>query len=421
MLSTKSREVDVEECLNDIPSDIDETYDRALDSINRLSKMDKALAYKCLAWVLYAARQLRADELRHLVALPHDEKQWGSKVEPYQIEEILNVCSHLLVREGSMVRMVHYSAKEYIFDKDRHRIHRDWIQKLQQQETALDYIVSCSLSWILWPDLEEPCEKLPDLIGRVEENGALWHAAKYFDTYVSKATGNLSGGSLQLLERLLEQDHAHLRAVIQLRYLRDPFDLETLAADFHPSETPITTASLLFATHLYGVAEVNHHRHRLYDRGIPPQTMHLAAAEGLLGAVEEILQARHGPNERDAKGATPLYYAAKNGHLNVCSTLLRAGASADAQLNAESHFDCPLHIASEEGQYRVVDLLLKSGADVSILGKSFRSRFNAQRHFRSTRVNLVVFSFLFSALIFSNMTYRRSISHTHDCSMRQRE
>lgn len=374
-LTSQSLEIDdIDEFLKDMPSDIDDTYDRSLSHIHSLSERERSLAYKCLAWVLYTARQLRADELRYIVALPDDARwtddtRWSLKVEPKSIEAILSVCSHLLIKDGDMIRMVHYSAKEYIFETKRHTTTRDWVERLQQNEQALDYIASCSLSYALSPELDEPCDTLQDLIVRVEENRALWHAAKYFDLYVFKATGKLCDRTSHLLERLLQQDTEHLQALVQLRFVRDHFDLDTVAADFHPPDIPINMAALVFATHLHGTREVDQHRQKLFEKGIPPRTMHLAATEGLLDSVEEILKAKHDPNERDGKGATPLYYAAKHGHLDVCQAFLRAGASPDSQLNDENYSDFPLHIASEEGQYHIVDLLLRKGAKASIIGE----------------------------------------------------
>ncbi|MGI9391566.1 MAG: ankyrin repeat domain-containing protein, partial [Boseongicola sp.] len=64
--------------------------------------------------------------------------------------------------------------------------------------------------------------------------------------------------------------------------------------------------------------------------------------------------------EPDPKGiATPLYFAAQGGHLEIAELLLEGGAAA----NAQSDLGTPLHIAARRGHMGVVAVLLQHGAD----------------------------------------------------------
>ena len=65
---------------------------------------------------------------------------------------------------------------------------------------------------------------------------------------------------------------------------------------------------------------------------------------GDLGRVEELLNVRkRDPNERDLSDYTPLHYAARHGHVQVCGLLLRKRAAVDARAGEAAA--TPLHRA----------------------------------------------------------------------------
>jgi ankyrin repeat protein len=62
-------------------------------------------------------------------------------------------------------------------------------------------------------------------------------------------------------------------------------------------------------------------------------------------------------------GYTPLYAAARNGHLEIVQALLKAGAS----VNKANHLgETPLYIAAENGHVKIVRTLIEAGADVNV-------------------------------------------------------
>jgi ankyrin repeat protein len=79
------------------------------------------------------------------------------------------------------------------------------------------------------------------------------------------------------------------------------------------------------------------------------------------------------------QGWTPLHWAAKKGHIQVCEALLRVGANVQKKIMPdyyEAHFNfhvdprdptiglTPLHLAAESGHKRVCEILLNAGANV---------------------------------------------------------
>jgi FOG: Ankyrin repeat len=59
---------------------------------------------------------------------------------------------------------------------------------------------------------------------------------------------------------------------------------------------------------------------------------------------------------RDNSGWTPLHYAAFEGHAEVCSALLEAGARVD---EADNDGKGPLMLAAQEGHIELVNMLLR--------------------------------------------------------------
>ena len=61
-------------------------------------------------------------------------------------------------------------------------------------------------------------------------------------------------------------------------------------------------------------------------------------------------------------GATPLYVACHNGHLEVARLLLKAGAAKD---QAQTQGATPLYVACQKGHLDIARLLLEAGAAVN--------------------------------------------------------
>ena len=81
-----------------------------------------------------------------------------------------------------------------------------------------------------------------------------------------------------------------------------------------------------------------------------------------IAALEAFLADGADPDEPGV--ATPLYFAAQRGHLEVAGLLISHGA----EVNNLSKWGAPLHIAARKGYEEIVVLLLKNGADPNLRG-----------------------------------------------------
>ncbi|EOD23423.1 hypothetical protein EMIHUDRAFT_74433, partial [Emiliania huxleyi CCMP1516] len=63
-------------------------------------------------------------------------------------------------------------------------------------------------------------------------------------------------------------------------------------------------------------------------------------------------------------GATALFKAAQNGHVDACRILIRAHATVDARFSSGA---TPLGVAAAGGHEAIVRLLLSAGADATVV------------------------------------------------------
>ncbi|XP_056626543.1 ankyrin repeat and SOCS box protein 3 [Triplophysa dalaica] len=100
------------------------------------------------------------------------------------------------------------------------------------------------------------------------------------------------------------------------------------------------------------------------NRGWNP--LHEAGAAGSADCVRRLLSAAVNcedyVNTLTHDSETPLYFAAKNGHLRAVKCLIKAGADLNRTTNDLS---CPLFAAVDGGHREVVELLVERGAEVN--------------------------------------------------------
>jgi ankyrin repeat protein len=97
-----------------------------------------------------------------------------------------------------------------------------------------------------------------------------------------------------------------------------------------------------------------------YPPGPGPSPLHIAAMNGDLSKIKNLLAQCNNPNEVDEFYVTPLHLAAAWGKIDAMSLLLKAGASLNVQ-NIEGDF--PLHSAVDS--IRSVKFLCNAGANIN--------------------------------------------------------
>ena len=92
-----------------------------------------------------------------------------------------------------------------------------------------------------------------------------------------------------------------------------------------------------------------------------------AAMRGNIEAVKQHLDAGADVNVKDDNwGATPLHFAARNGHKDVAELLVVKGAAMNAK---DDDGRTPLHMVADIGHNGIAELLIAKGADVNAKDK----------------------------------------------------
>ena len=90
-----------------------------------------------------------------------------------------------------------------------------------------------------------------------------------------------------------------------------------------------------------------------------------AADEGNITEIKRQLDFGKDVNSKNQFGATPLHFAAKQGHKNLAALLITEGADTNAEAYDKS---TPLHSAVISGYKEVAEQLITNGADANAKG-----------------------------------------------------
>lgn len=393
------------EQLDQLPKDLDETYDRILQNI---MDEDADEAFAALQWLAYSERPLYLDELAEAIVIRPNKYSLESRdrlLDPY---EVLHICSSLIVLDNEdiqereeeynqyiepfeehtrkVVSFAHFSIKEYLISD---RIRKGPASRFGvSAHAAHAFIGQTCLSYLLAFDkddslTENPLEGFP-LIGY---SGRSWpnhiRIIENNPAYSEKT-------SMLALELL------HSRPYAFLNWLRvsDPdlgernyLGLPRLDYDFYDVGPPIYYASLLHLpvvarALLESGADVNKRGggmgHALHAALCPlkSRTEINKAAGDQVGKAGKVKVATKDPrpimvellldHEADIEagngsGSSVLYVAVANGEEDVVRLLIHRGADARSR---RQHGMTALQNAALYGREEIVRLLLDKGADI---------------------------------------------------------
>jgi len=96
----------------------------------------------------------------------------------------------------------------------------------------------------------------------------------------------------------------------------------------------------------------------------------LASANGQLKIINKFITLKAELNMADQNGKTPLYYAAKNGHLSAVKLLQKNDASHYPTHTSINPINLPLYVAVKNGYENIVEHLIKNGASERLYSHS---------------------------------------------------
>jgi Ankyrin repeats (3 copies)/Ankyrin repeats (many copies) len=341
--------------LEELPENLDETYEQILREIRNPNEGNARLLLHCLAT---AVRPLRVEEIAEVLAIDFNTEgilrlSWLWK-DPE--EAVMSACSSLviIVKDGDsrVVRFSHSSVKQFLTSNRLAEPIRDVSHYHIQLETAHSILAQACLGILL--QFGDPVDR-----DNIEGFPLARYAAQHWATHarVEGASSRIKDG----VECLFDADRPYFSTWLWI-YNEDRGgpSMSTIGPT-EPEALPLYYAARLgfqdLVEHL--IAKYPEHVNARGGREMTP--MH-AAASGGHANILRLLQG-HGADvgSRNEYGETPLHGASWSGKLNAGQCLLDLGAD----INARNDDDwTPLFHAIFHGHAEFARMLLKRGATI---------------------------------------------------------
>ncbi|KAI4234159.1 MAG: hypothetical protein LQ349_003966 [Xanthoria aureola] len=278
-LATKRTPRAVQLALQNLPTEIGDTYDQAMERIEATNEDDRKIVLNFLRWIVFSDRPLNVAEVEHASSITPETKD----VDQDSIlgaGELTSMCAGLVIIDASdIVRLVHFSAQSYF------REHREKWFSNGHAVLARNCLTYLSYKAFKMGPSSGPGE-YEDFQRKVEQYPLIDYSATYWGFHAAKSP-NLA-------------------------------DLTELIIDFLRGGTCSFAVQAMWYSDSSALANWD------VRAGIHP--MHLAAFFGLDLVVSKLLQEQSRVDCNDNLNTTPLMYAAAAGHVSVVQILLRQGA-----------------------------------------------------------------------------------------------
>ena len=408
----------IKKALKDYPKALDETYERALQSISSENVQD---ASRLLQWLCFCARPMTVLELGEVIAVDLDKLVFDPELRYSSTLELLKTCGALIkfkreteITDSKVVPLVDLSAREYLYSE---RL-REFEGKTEITDSkAVRFCHESARAYLVSNRLRE--FRIHIDMTKVSANACIAKICLVYMIRINSFGISLGGLDTDLNDTIrvfplthyaLHEWPGHYRKVIRrdqqeeldnlahkLLSVEKSFDIyrrwsgsaiEVISPIYYSSLAGITgvVSTLLeegvdpdeppfglWGTALGAACHAGHGDvvELLVENGAEIETsspmgltpLHLAA--GTFGArlVRMLIEggAENYINRRDDAGLTALHWAARSGKEETVQLLLDNGADI---LAADKEDLTPLDEALSEGREQIVQLLINHGADV---------------------------------------------------------
>ncbi|KAJ7270941.1 ankyrin repeat-containing domain protein [Mycena rebaudengoi] len=383
-LATKSTVKAVGDALQNLPEDLEHTYNEAMDRINAQNKDDREIARRTLIWVAYAKRPLTVFELQVALAIEPDSKVLDADG-LLDIGIIISVCVGLVIVDASewfgfipgrrIVRLVHLTIQNYLdriqptrFPEAQTEITRQCLTYLSYNDVPKsnyqqDGLLSYASSYCLLHAAGEPELVLQDSIIKFLGDAHRWQALR--------AQRRNADGLLALhpgYDGPSQWRHEPWPPVPSKLWVAALFGLQEVARYLFESAEPIREeekeGSLIVASHwnCLGVARLLI-KHRTNVDANEGSALQAATKKEHVAVIQLLLEHGANVNLQGGHDITALQTASWLGNTVAVQLLLDYGA------NVAARGEHALQAASFRGHVAVVQLLLGHGADVNLQGE----------------------------------------------------
>ncbi|EPE30107.1 Ankyrin repeat-containing protein [Glarea lozoyensis ATCC 20868] len=307
----------VRKALQELPEQIDGTYEKAMARIKNQDSRKAERAAQVLSWICYAARPITVDELRYALAVEIGDTRVDEEAVP-DGNHLVSLCAGLLTidHDSNIIRFVHYTTQEY-FER---------IKKERYPKAPTQIVMAC-ITYLSFNEFAtDPCDNDKAMEEKMLKYPFLQYASQYWGL--------------------------HARGEPE----KDPIVQELIMKFLWQNSN--MSCSLQFA-------HIPKYKHANYSQSFRKEVsaLGLAATNGLVEVTEKVLSIDADVNKADSDKGTPLHWAAWHGYDQIVKLILATeGVEIDVKYSSNS---TPLHWAAEGGRASIVSMLLKSGAKIN--------------------------------------------------------
>ncbi|KAE9570980.1 hypothetical protein CGMCC3_g12946 [Colletotrichum fructicola] len=340
--------------LSNLPRDLNETYQRMLQSIPPELKDD---AFRLLQFLVHAKRPLTIPEAVDVIATLIQKGQQEFNVERRLLrdDDILYYCPSLVsivevTRYGKTVREVqlaHFSVKEYLVDRNQFTL-----------EIASSAIATTCFTYIRGIDCSYPAIRAIFPLARYAAEVTMEHA------------------------RFAEVSNETVQDTVT--FFQTATSFKRWGFLYQPDIPWKDTPGYPRAQHLYyaSVCGLSRVFRRLIDQGADVNAqggrygnaLQAASYRGHQEIVQLLLNQGADVNAQGGYYSNALQAASRGGHQEIIQLLLNQGADVNAQ---GGEYGNALYAASERGHQEIIQLLLNQGADVNAQGGRYGNALQA--------------------------------------------
>ncbi|KAI0181782.1 hypothetical protein GGR52DRAFT_55354 [Hypoxylon sp. FL1284] len=321
----------IRQSLNQLPQDLDETYDRILA---RIPATDQEFARRILLWVSFSAKPLTLKELHTAIAIEADMDYVDPEALLHDPSDILGLVSGLVtVTEQGHVAIAHMSVRDYLLSPAVRRSGAATRVFALAARPANAALFRCCMAYVTAAHFRRgPARTLEAWLETAERHPLLRHAAVCWPYYYRAATPDaaLTASAMRLLGA--DSDSSANRQTFMAWVQAINADVARYW-DFYPRH-----ATGLYYAATFGLADV---AARLLADGADPDApgsrfggtaLHGAAWRGHEAAARLLLEAGADPDRLDGERTSPLRLAVYTGNAALVRLLFRYSAEREVRV-----------------------------------------------------------------------------------------
>ncbi|KAJ3754924.1 ankyrin repeat-containing domain protein [Lentinula raphanica] len=350
----------VESALTQLPSDLKETYTRALEQYLRDDQAKEK--QNLLLWLLYSYKPLHKSQAAIILSIDLDSLQANPYAEMLDALKTITNTILVIVDNNDMIQLAHASVREFLLESHSNVNVQALFSNTQLAHKIMGQMFSSSQK-----ESEKPWITFHQ------------YATQYWaeHSYYSEKDKMLLKNNIDLSQRFLSQNDKHFKTwQNEYNYVGKR---AARGGKIFKNCSPLHVAAFFGLKQTMHVllqemklADSETHSNILSDINMSGEILGTAAQAAASGGHQEILEqllsAGADINAQGGYHGTALQVAAFCGHRNVIQLLLAKGAAISTQKGLHG---TALHAAVSEGHKEIVQLLLESNANINSPGRHY--------------------------------------------------